>query len=97
VRKVIAQNDVVGAYKTDWGSHSELVATQDVILIEWPGMILRERLDVQTPAVDGPMPSGRPAGKLHVVLGDQQVDVALITAGTLDPPGTVWRLLPINL
>jgi hypothetical protein len=34
---------------------------------------------------------------LHVVLGDQQVDVALITAGTLDPPGTVWRLLPINL
>jgi hypothetical protein len=52
---------------------------------------------VQTPAVDGPMPSGTPAGKLHVVLGDQQVDVALITAGTLDPPGTVWRLLRINL
>ncbi len=97
VRKVIAQNDVVGTYKTDWGSHSDLVAAQDVILVEWPGMILRKRLDVQTPAVDGPVPSGMSAGKLHVVLGDQQVDVALITSGTLDPPGMVWRLLRINL
>jgi D-alanyl-D-alanine carboxypeptidase (penicillin-binding protein 5/6) len=97
VRKVIAQNDVVGTYKTEWGSHSDLVATQDVILVEWPGMILRERLDVQAPAVDGPVASGTSAGRLHVVLGDQQVDVALITAGTLDPPGTVWRLLRINL
>jgi hypothetical protein len=97
VRKVIANNDVVGTYKTEWGSHSDLVATQDVILIEWPGMILRERLDVQTPAVDTPVASGTAAGKLHVVLGDQQVDVALITTGTLDPPGMVWRLLRINL
>jgi serine-type D-Ala-D-Ala carboxypeptidase (penicillin-binding protein 5/6) len=97
VRKVIAQNDVVGTYKTEWGSHSDLVATQDVILVEWPGMILRQRLDVQAPAVDGPLPSGMPAGKLHVVLGDQQVDAPLVTAGALDPPGIVWRLLRINL
>ena len=97
VRKVIAQNDVVATYKTEWGSHSDLVATKDVILIEWPGMFLRQRLDVQTPAVDGPVPGGTSAGKLQVVLGDQQVDVALVTAGTLYPPGTVWRLLRINL
>jgi len=97
VRKVIAQNDVVATYKTEWGSHSDLVATKDVILIEWPGMYLRQRLDVQTPAVDGPVPGGTSAGKLQVVLGDQQVDVALVTAGTLYPPGTVWRLLRINL
>ncbi|HEX9094839.1 MAG TPA: D-alanyl-D-alanine carboxypeptidase [Candidatus Dormibacteraeota bacterium] len=97
VRKVIAQSDVVGAYTTEWGSRSDLVATQDVILIEWPGMILRERLDAQTVAVDGPVPTGTSAGKLHIVLGDQQVDVSLVTAGTLDPPGPIWRLLRINL
>jgi D-alanyl-D-alanine carboxypeptidase (penicillin-binding protein 5/6) len=97
VRKAIAQNDVVGTYKTEWGSHSDLVATQDVILVEWPGMILRQRLDVQTPTVDGPVPSGTPAGRLHVMLGDQQVDTPLVTAGALDPPGIVWRLLRINL
>jgi D-alanyl-D-alanine carboxypeptidase (penicillin-binding protein 5/6) len=97
VRKVIAQNDVVGTFKTEWGSHSDLVATQDVILIEWPGMILRRRLDVQTVAVDGPVPTATSAGKLHVVLGDQQVDVPLVTAGALNPPGIGWRLLRISL
>ena len=97
VRKVIAQNGVVGTYKTDWGSHSDLVATEDVTLVEWPGMILRQRLDAPTPAVDGPVPSGTSAGKLHLVLGDQQVDVPLVTAGALDPPGIMWRLLRINL
>jgi D-alanyl-D-alanine carboxypeptidase (penicillin-binding protein 5/6) len=97
VRKVIAQNDVVGAYKTEWGSHSDLVATQDVILVEWPGMVLRQRLDVRTPTVDSPLASGTSAGKLHLVLGDQQVDVPLVTAGALNPPGIVWRMLRINL
>lgn len=97
VRKVVAQNGVVGTYKTDWGSHSDLVATQDVIVVEWPGMILRQRLDAPTPAVDVPVPSGTSAGKLHVVLGDQQVDVGLVTSGVLDPPGITWRLLRINL
>jgi D-alanyl-D-alanine carboxypeptidase (penicillin-binding protein 5/6) len=97
VHKVIAQNDVVGTYKTEWGSHSDLVATQDVILVEWPGMILRQHLDVQTPAVEEPVPSGTPAGRLHIVLGDQQVDTPLVTAGALDPPGILWRFLRINL
>jgi D-alanyl-D-alanine carboxypeptidase (penicillin-binding protein 5/6) len=97
VRKVIAQNDVVGSYKTEWGSHTDLVATQDVILVEWPGMILRLRLDVQSPTVDGPLAGGTSAGKLHVVLGDQQVDLPLVTASTLDPPGITWRLLRISL
>lgn len=97
VRQVIARNDVVGAYETTWGSHSDLVATVDVTLVEWPGMILRQHLDAQTPVIDGPIASGTSEGKLHIVLGDQQVDVPLVTAGSLDPPGTMWRLLRINL
>jgi hypothetical protein len=60
-------------------------------------MILRRRLDVQTVAVDGPVPTATSAGKLHVVLGDQQVDVPLVTAGALNPPGIGWRLLRISL
>jgi serine-type D-Ala-D-Ala carboxypeptidase (penicillin-binding protein 5/6) len=94
VRQVIARNKVVGAYTTAWGSHSDLVATDDATLVEWPGMILRRRLDTQ--ALDGPTPNGTSGGKLHIVLGDQQVDVPLVTAGSLDPPGIMWRLLRIN-
>jgi serine-type D-Ala-D-Ala carboxypeptidase (penicillin-binding protein 5/6) len=97
VRQVIASDDVVGTYRTPWGSHSDLLATVDVTLVEWPGMILRQRLDAQPLEIDGPVTSGTSAGKLHIVLGDQQVDVPLVTSGSLDPPGMPWRLLRINL
>ena len=96
VQKIIARHDVVGAYSTAWGSRADLLATADVTLVEWPGMILRRSLDVQPLVIDGPVASGTSGGKLHIVLGDQQLDVPLVTAGSLDPPGLPWRLLRIN-
>jgi serine-type D-Ala-D-Ala carboxypeptidase (penicillin-binding protein 5/6) len=96
VRKVIA-HDAVGAYNTAWGSSSDLVATADVSLVEWPGMILRQNLETRALAVDGSVPAGTAAGKLHIVLGDQRVDVPLVTASSLDQPGIFWRLLRFNL
>jgi hypothetical protein len=59
-------------------------------------MILRQRLDAQTVVIDRPLPRGLPSGKFHMVLGDQQVDVPLVTASPLDPPGALWRLTRIN-
>jgi D-alanyl-D-alanine carboxypeptidase (penicillin-binding protein 5/6) len=97
VTRVIARNDVVGAYQAPWGSHSDLVATSDVTLVEWPGMSLRQRLDARALSVERPTASGMSAGKLHLVLGDQQVDVPVVTASSLDPPGLPWRLLRIGL
>ncbi len=97
MRQVIAVYDVVGAYQTAWGGNSVLEATKGVMLVEWPGMILHQRLDAKTVAVDGPVPSGMSGGTLHVALGDQLVDVPLVTEGSLDPPGTAWRLFRINL
>ena len=96
VDKVVARNDVVGAYRTDWGSSADLLATADVTLVEWPGMILRQQIEAKALTIDGTVPAGAPAGKLHVVLGDQQVDIPLVTAGSLDPPGLIWRLLRIG-
>ncbi|TMB86105.1 MAG: D-alanyl-D-alanine carboxypeptidase [Chloroflexi bacterium] len=97
VRQVIARKAVVGAYETAWGSRSDLLATVDVTLVEWPGMILRERLNAPTLPTDESVARGTPAGNLHIILGDQQVDVPLVTASSLDPPGIVWRLSRINL
>lgn len=93
---VVARGDVVGAYNTAWGSRSNLVATEEVVLVEWPGMILRERLDAKTLVVDGRVPSGIAAGTLHLILGDQKSDVPVVTGGSLDPPGLTWRLTRIN-
>jgi D-alanyl-D-alanine carboxypeptidase (penicillin-binding protein 5/6) len=97
VRQVIKRNEVVGTYVTAWGSRSDLLATVDVTLVEWPGMILKERLDASTLVVDRPVAGGLPAGQLHVSLGDQQSDVPLVTGSSLDPPGLPWRLLRISL
>ncbi|HEV1992263.1 MAG TPA: D-alanyl-D-alanine carboxypeptidase, partial [Candidatus Dormibacteraeota bacterium] len=41
VRQVATNNHAVGAYETPWGSRSDLLATVDMTLVEWPGMILR--------------------------------------------------------
>jgi serine-type D-Ala-D-Ala carboxypeptidase (penicillin-binding protein 5/6) len=96
MRAIVARNDVVGAYDAEWGSHADVVATADLAFVEWPGMILRWRLEPKPLAVDGFVPSGTPAGKLHLVLGDQQADVPLATSGSLDPPSLFWRLSRIN-
>lgn len=97
VRQVVTRNGVVGAYKTAWGSSSNLVATVDVLLVEWPGMNLQQQIEAKSLTIDGPVPAGAAAGELHVVLGDQQIDVPLVTTAPLDPPGFIWRLLRINL
>jgi serine-type D-Ala-D-Ala carboxypeptidase (penicillin-binding protein 5/6) len=96
VRRVVSRYDVIGAYETAWGGNSDLVATVDATLVEWPGMILRQRLDAQTLVIDGTTPGGLSEGKLHLALGDQQVDVPLVTAASLDPPGLTWRLFRVN-
>ncbi|HSS59895.1 MAG TPA: hypothetical protein VLK30_00365 [Candidatus Limnocylindrales bacterium] len=97
VRKVVGRGGVVGEYRTPWGSRVDLVSTTDVTLVEWPGMTVRQTLDAPTLAVDAPVAGGSSAGKLHIVLGDQQVDVPLVTAGSLEPPGITWRLWRISL
>ena len=55
-------------------------------------MVLRETLQPRTLNVDKPINPGTPAGSLHVVLGDYDLDVALVTATVIWPPGRFWRL-----
>jgi len=95
--RIVTPDQVVGAYKTPWGDHADLVATAAVTLIEWPGMKVVESIDSPALGVDGPVSSGLPSGHLHIALGDQRVDVPLVTAGSLQPPGLTWRLWRISL
>jgi hypothetical protein len=96
VRQVVSVYDVVGAYESPWGGSYVLEASTGATLVEWPGMILRQHLDAKTLVIDGRMPGGISEGKLHLVLGEQQVDVPLVTEGALDPPSLAWRLFRIN-
>jgi D-alanyl-D-alanine carboxypeptidase (penicillin-binding protein 5/6) len=92
VRKVIVKNQTVATYITPWGAQTDLVSTVDVELIEWPGMVLRQRLDAHALVLDQPLPAGTQEGSEHMVLGDYNLDVPLVTADPMYPPGRFWRL-----
>jgi len=92
VRKVIVRNQTIATYVTPWGAQSDLVSPVDVQLVEWPGMVLRQRLDSRTIVVNDPLPAGTQEGTEHIVLGDYSLDVPLLTADPLYPPGRFWRL-----
>ena len=92
VRKVIVKNQTVATYITPWGAQTDLVSTVDVELIEWPGMVLRQRLDSHPLVLDKPLPAGTQEGTEHMVLGDYNLDIPLVTADPMYPPGRFWRL-----
>jgi len=96
VRRIIAKNQAVATYATPWGGQSDLLSTVDVDLVEWPGMIVRQRLDAPAILVERPIAPGTREGSEHVVLGDYVLDVELVTASPLYPPGRAWRLTRIN-
>jgi D-alanyl-D-alanine carboxypeptidase (penicillin-binding protein 5/6) len=97
VRREITRNQTIATYTTPWGAQSDLVAPVDVDLVEWPGMVLRERLDTKAIVVDTPLAARTQEGTVHMVLGDYNLDVPLVTADPLYPPGRLWRLTRLSL
>lgn len=97
VRRVISRNQAVATYVTPWGAQSDLVSAYDVDLTEWPGMILRQHLNARSIVVDHPLPSSTTEGTEHLVLGDYNLDVAVVTADPLYPPGRFWRLTRLSI
>lgn len=96
VRRIIAKNQAVATYTAPWGGQSDLLSTVDVDLVEWPGMIVRQRLDAPALVIDKPIAPGTREGSEHVVLGEYSLDVELVTATPLYPPGRAWRLTRVN-
>jgi serine-type D-Ala-D-Ala carboxypeptidase (penicillin-binding protein 5/6) len=96
VRQVIARNQTIATYITPWGAQSDLVSSVDVNLVEWPGMVLRQRLETRSIVLDQPLAAGTQEGTEHLVLGDYNLDIPLVTADPLYPPGRFWRLTRLS-
>ena len=92
VKQILVRNQGVATYQTAWGARTDVLSTVDVMVVEWPEMVMRERLEAPALAVDRPVSPGADAGNLHIVLGDYSLDVPLVTAGALPPPGKLWRV-----
>ena len=59
--------------------------------------MVRQRLDAKAIVIDKPLPSSTVEGTEHVVLGDYALDIPLVTADPLYPPGRLWRLTRVSL
>jgi D-alanyl-D-alanine carboxypeptidase (penicillin-binding protein 5/6) len=92
LRHVIVRNQTIATYVSPWGTQSDLVSPVDVDLVTWPGMMLRQRLDTRAVVIDHPLPAGSKEGNVHIVLGDYNLDVPLVTLYPMYPPGRLWRL-----
>lgn len=97
VRRVIERNQTIATYVTPWGAQSDLVSSVDVDLVEWPGLVLRQHLDSRTLVIDQPLAAGTREGTEHLVLGDYSLDIPLVTADPMYPPGRFWRLTRLSL
>ncbi len=97
VRRVMERNQTVGTFTTAWGEQSDIVSLFDVDLVEWPGMVLRQQMNVGPLSIDKPLPSGTRTGSIRLVLGDYDVQVALATGNPLYPPGRLWRLTRVAI
>jgi D-alanyl-D-alanine carboxypeptidase (penicillin-binding protein 5/6) len=96
VRRVIARNQAIATFSTPWGDATDLIAQVDLDLSEWPGMIVRQRLDVKPIVFDHPVPAGAVVGSEHVVLGGYVEDIPILTADPMFAPGRVWRLTRLS-
>lgn len=96
VRRVVTRNQTVGTYITPWGAQSDVVSTIDVDVAEWPGMVLRQNLEAKWVIIDKPLPARSKVGTHHLSLGDYKLDIPVVTATPLYPPGRFWRLTRLS-
>jgi D-alanyl-D-alanine carboxypeptidase (penicillin-binding protein 5/6) len=94
VEHVVSRNQTVGRYTLPWGGGTDIVATEDLDLLAWPGTVVRVQL--RTAAVEPPVSPQTQVGRLHVTAGDGFYDVPVATTDQLYGPGRLARLTRIT-
>ena len=61
---VVHQGDLVASFDPPWGDPVDVIATQDVSMIYWPGMAMRSSIDFDD--VKAPLKAGDQVGTLNV-------------------------------
>jgi D-alanyl-D-alanine carboxypeptidase (penicillin-binding protein 5/6) len=79
-----------GQVDAAWGSAAPVTVAQPVVVIGWPGLVVRLTARVRT--LDGPLSRGTTVATLQTAVGSTSADVALHTMSALSGPGPWWRL-----
>ncbi len=88
--KLLNRTDVVASLTPAWGSPVEVVPSQDVELLVWPGTALKANLQLETPRA--PLPAGSKIGTITLQVGKQTQQVDAVTTAPIVEPSTKWRI-----
>jgi D-alanyl-D-alanine carboxypeptidase (penicillin-binding protein 5/6) len=90
VVQVMKKDQPVATIATPWGGAVDVIATEDVSMLLWPGMMLQAQVTLDP--VSAPSKAGSQAGTLSLRLGDQTTEMPVVLAKSIEKPGLMWRL-----
>ena len=89
-RLVLSNRQPMATVTTDWGDEVDLVITEDVMLLTWPGVTMQTTVEVED--ISPGKSAGEQVGWVNVIIGEQGRRLPLVLATDLDGPGIFWRL-----
>jgi len=87
--KVLSRTDVSATLTPAWGEPIEVVPSQDVEMLVWPGTKLKTSLQVEP--VQAPLAAGAKVGTLTLQIGKQTQQVDVVTTSPITEPSWQWR------
>ncbi len=90
VRLVLSNRQPMATVTTDWGVDVDLIVTEDVELLTWPGVTMETTIEVGD--ISPGQFAGEQVGWVNIVVGEQARRLPLVLADDLDGPDIFWRL-----
>ncbi len=89
-RLVISNRQPFATITTHWGDEVDLVVTEDVELLTWPGVMMETTVEIGD--ISPGKSEGEQVGWVTVLVGEQARRMPLVLADDLNGPGIFWRL-----
>jgi len=89
-RLVLSNRQPMATITTEWGAQVDLLVTEDVKLLTWPGMTMTTAVEVGD--ISAGKSEGEQVGWVTLTLGEQARRLPLVLATDMDGPGLFWRL-----
>ncbi|WP_332328054.1 MULTISPECIES: D-alanyl-D-alanine carboxypeptidase family protein [unclassified Streptomyces] len=91
-RTIVEKGTVVGVVDDGLGGRTDLVATEDVVAVGWPGQSVELKLSAGEEPVPGEADAGTEVGRLTVGEGPGRVSVPVALAEPLGEPGAAAKI-----
>lgn len=88
--KLLSRGDVMATLVPAWGDPVDVVPSQDVETLVWPGSTLNSTLRLSP--IQAPLPAGAKVGTVTLEIGKQSQQIDVVTTGPIPEPTWQWRV-----